>query len=108
MELNLATLPRDVLYLLQEGVTQEFHAREGRTFHILTEQKERIEQITLQHDELATQHQAVEQAVTKACGTVLKLSIPGDLPLATKIQHMVADFHTAQAEATRHQEELTL
>lgn len=41
-ELNIAALSREILYLLQEGVTQEFRAREGRAFHILTEQKAKI------------------------------------------------------------------
>ena len=84
-ELNLATMSRDILYLLQDGVTQEFHAREGRTFHVMTEQKEKIEQITLQHDELAAQHREVEQGVTEACVVILELAIPEDLPLTTKI-----------------------
>lgn len=39
---------------------------------------------------------------------MLELAIPGDLPPATKIQHMEVRFRTAQAEVTRVQEELTL
>lgn len=46
--------------------------------------------------------------VTEACSTVLELAIPKDLPPATMIQHMAVGIHTAQAEATRNQEELTL
>lgn len=41
--LNLASLPRDTLYQLQNGITIELHAREGCTIQVLSEQKINIE-----------------------------------------------------------------
>jgi len=35
--LSLAALPREILYQLQDGVTTELHAREGRTVQMLSE-----------------------------------------------------------------------
>lgn len=106
-ELNLAAMSREVLYLPQETITQELQAQEGRTFHILTEQKEKLEQDTLYNEDLAALYREVEKAAMEACNMVLELAIPRDLPPATKIQHMATGFHTTQAEATRNQEELT-
>lgn len=74
----------------------------------MTEQKEKLEHVTLQHDDLAIRYREVEQDVMEVCSTVLDLEIPVDLPPATKIQHMVVGFRTAQAEVTRAQEELKL
>lgn len=41
--LNLATLPRDTLYQLQDGATVELCAREGRAVQMLSEQRINIE-----------------------------------------------------------------
>lgn len=44
----------------------------------------------------------------EVCDMVLELAILGDLPPATKIQHMAIGFRTAQAEVARTLEELML
>jgi len=46
-ELNLATLPRETLYQLQDGVTTELHAKEGCALQILMEYKANVEQVSL-------------------------------------------------------------
>lgn len=52
--LNLATLPWDTLYQLEDGITTELCAREGRVIQVLSEQKINIEQLNMQHDKLAS------------------------------------------------------
>jgi len=58
--LNLASLPRETLYQLQDGVTAELHAREGCDLQILMEHKENLEQVSLQYDDLVPHNQEVE------------------------------------------------
>ena len=45
--LNLATLLRETLYLLQDGITIELHARDSRMIQVLSEQKINMEQLSL-------------------------------------------------------------
>lgn len=55
--LNLAALPRDTLYQLQDGITVELHTREGHVIQVMSEQNINIEQLNLQCDELVSQNQ---------------------------------------------------
>ena len=99
--LNLATIPRETLYQLQDGVTTELRAREGHTLHILIEHRTNLETLILQHDDLVTHSKELEQDVAEVYSTVRKLVVPLKLPIADKIHHMAASFHTAQEEATK-------
>ena len=45
--LNLAALPRETIHQLQEGVTTDICAKEGRILQILSEEKEKLQQISL-------------------------------------------------------------
>lgn len=45
--LNLAALPRETLYQLQDGVITELCAREGCTLQIVMEYKATLEQVSL-------------------------------------------------------------
>lgn len=107
-ELNLTALPRKTLYQLQDGVTTEPHAMEGRAFQILTEHKENLEQVSLQCDDLGVYNQELEQAMTEACIKVTELVVPVELLIIDKIHHMVAGFCTAGEEAAKAQWELNL
>jgi len=51
-ELNMAALPRETLYQLQDGVITEHCAREGCALQILTEHKANLEQVSHQRDDL--------------------------------------------------------
>jgi len=46
--LNLAALPRETIHQLQGGVIAKIRAREGHTLQILSEQKAKLEQLSLQ------------------------------------------------------------
>lgn len=52
--LNLATLPWETLYHLQDGITTELHARKNCTIHVLSEQKINMEQLSLERNELVS------------------------------------------------------
>ena len=65
--LNLASLARETLYLLQDGMMAELHARESCAIQVLSEQKINMEQLTLQNDELVSQNQQLMQVVGDAC-----------------------------------------
>lgn len=52
--LNMAALPRETLYQLQDEITRELWARESRAIQVLSEQKINIEHLSLQGDELVS------------------------------------------------------
>ena len=79
--LNLVALPRETLYLLQDGIMTELCARESRAIQVLSEQKINIEQLSLQHNELVSQNQQLEQLVDDTCRHVPDLAIPIDIPI---------------------------
>lgn len=54
---NLVSLPRETLYVLQDGITAELRARESRVLQVLSEQKINMEQLSLQRDELVSKNQ---------------------------------------------------
>lgn len=107
-ELNLATLPRETLYQLQDGVTTELHAKEGCALQILMEYKANVEQVSLQHDDLITYNKEVEQAMAEACTKVQELAVLAKLPIDDKIHHMAVGVRTVQEEALKAQWELNL
>lgn len=55
--LNLAALPWETLYQLQDGIKIELQARESQAIQVLSEHKINIEQLSLQHNELVSQNQ---------------------------------------------------
>jgi len=64
---NMATLPQEMLYVLQDGVTVELRAREGCALQVMSEQQINIEQLSLQRDEVVTQSRYLVQVVDEAC-----------------------------------------
>lgn len=50
LRINMDALPRETLYVLQDGVTIELRAREGHVLQVMSEQRNNIEQLSLQHD----------------------------------------------------------
>jgi len=58
--LNLAALPRETLYQLEEGITAELRTREGHTLQSLSEQKDKLEQLSLQCNNMVAQNQRLE------------------------------------------------
>jgi len=54
---NLAAISRETLYLLQDGITTELHARKSRALQVLSKKKINLEQLHLQRDELVSQNQ---------------------------------------------------
>lgn len=54
--LNMATLPWEMLYLLQDGVTTELQARESCALQVMSEQRINIEQLGLHHNEAVEQN----------------------------------------------------
>ena len=50
--INMAALPRETLYVLQDGVTTKIQAREGHTLQVLRKQKINMEQLSLQCNKL--------------------------------------------------------
>jgi len=57
LSVNLVSLPRDILYVLQNGITAELRARESRALQFLSEQKINMEQLSLQRNELVSKNQ---------------------------------------------------
>ena len=47
LNINMAALPRDTLYVLQDGITVELPARESCVLQVFSEQKINIEQLSL-------------------------------------------------------------
>jgi len=45
--ININALPRETLYVLQDGITIELQARESRAVQVLSEQKINIEHLSL-------------------------------------------------------------
>lgn len=90
--LNLAALPRDTLYQLQDGITVELRAREGRTIQVMNEKNINIEQLNLQHDELVSQNHQIVQTVDEACRRVPELSIIKYLPTEMQIHYLSSGF----------------
>ena len=54
--INMALLPQEMLYVLQDGITAELPARESCTLQVLSEQRINMEQSSLQHDEVVSQN----------------------------------------------------
>lgn len=54
--INMATLPWETLYVLQDRVTTKLSAREGHALEVLSEQRINMEQLSLQHDKVITQN----------------------------------------------------
>ena len=54
---NLAALPCETLYVLQDGITAQLRARESHVLQVLSEKKINMEQLSLQCDELVLQNQ---------------------------------------------------
>ena len=106
--LNLAALPRDILYQLQDRMTTELCVREGRAVQMLSEQRINIEQLSLQRNEAVAQNQQLEQIVEEACHRVLELENATDLPIGMWIHKLASGFHEAKEEATRIQLDLNL
>lgn len=88
--LNLVALPKETLYQLQDGVTVELCAREGRALQVLSEQKLNLEQLSLQHDNLVAQTQGLEQAMEEAYSSIPELAVPAALSPAEKIHQLAA------------------
>lgn len=106
--LNLASLPQETLYQLQDGVTAEFRAREGYTLQVLMEKKGNPEQVSLECDNLVAHNKELEQAMAEVCSSVPQLAMPAELQATTKIHHMVARFCKAQEQAAKAHWELNL
>lgn len=47
VRLNMVALPRETLYLLQDGVTAELWARESHALQVMREKRINIEQLSL-------------------------------------------------------------
>ena len=45
--INMVALPRETLYVLQDGITADVRVRESRTLQVLSEQKINMEQLSL-------------------------------------------------------------
>jgi len=93
--MNLATVPRETLYQLQDGVTVGLRAREGHTLQVLMEHKENLEQVRLQRDDLVAHNKELEPVMVEVYSSVLELVVPAELPIDENIHHMVAGFHKA-------------
>lgn len=106
--LNLAALPRETLYLLQDGITTKLQARESHAIQVLSEQKINMEQLILQHDELVSQNQHLEHMVDAACRCVPELAIPANLPTEVQIHRLATGVREAREETTKVQLELNL
>jgi len=50
--LNMAALPWETSYSLQDGIIVELRARESHTLQVFSEKKINMEQLSLQHDEV--------------------------------------------------------
>jgi len=56
VRINMAALPREMLYVLQDGVTAKLWSREGRALQVLSKQRINMEQLSLQRDEVMVQN----------------------------------------------------
>lgn len=105
---NLATLLRETLYVLQDGITAELQARESHSLQVFSEQKINMEQLSLQHDELVSQNQQLVKVIDDACQSVPELAIPADIPAETKIHKLATGVREAREEMTKVLLELNL
>ena len=105
--LNLATLPQESLYQLQDSTMMELRARERHVEQVLSKQRINIEQLTLQWDEAVAQSQQVEQVVREACSHAPKLEIATDSPVGIRIHKLASGFREAKEETVKIQLELS-
>ena len=90
MGLKLATLLWDTFHQLQDGITEELHAREGCALQVLSKKKINIEQLSLQRDELVPQNQQIMQIVDEAYQRISEFSITIDLPTKMWIHYLAS------------------
>lgn len=91
----MAALPRETLYMLQDGITTELRTRDSRAVQVLNEKKINMEQLSLQHDEVVSQIRQLEQVIADACQSILELAIPADTPTEACILRLVAGVREA-------------
>jgi hypothetical protein len=104
----MAALPRETLYVLQDGITAELRARESRALQVLSEQKINMEQLSLQRDEVVSQNRQMVQVLEEACQMVPELAIPAEAPAEARIQRLAAGVREAREEMAKVQLELNL
>lgn len=56
IRINMVVLPRETLYIMQDGITIELWARESCVLQLLSEQKINMEKLRLQHDKVLSQN----------------------------------------------------
>lgn len=108
LDVNLATLPRETLYVLQDGINAELRARERRALQVLSEQKINMEQLSLQHNELVSQSQQLVQVIDGTCQSILELAILVDILAKAQIHRLATEACESKEEMTKVQLELNL
>ena len=105
---NLAVLPQEIPYLLQEGITAELQPRESREVQVPSEQKINIEKLSLQHDELVSQIQQLVDMADDTYRCILELTIMVNLPVEVRIHSLVSGVHDTREEMKRVQLKMNL
>lgn len=106
--LNMVVLPRETLYLLQDGVTMELKAREICTLKVMRKQCINIEKLGLQHNGAMEQNKRIMQGVEEACRMVLELDIQVEESVEVHAIKLATGICGARAEMVRIQLELNL
>lgn len=83
--LNMVVLPRETLYLLQDGVTVKLWARECHTLQVMSEQ---LKKLGLQCNESVQQNKQIMQVVEEAFRMVLELNIQAEEPVEARAHEL--------------------
>ncbi len=108
LNINLTTLPRDTLYVLQDGITAELRTRESRAVQVLNEKKINMEQISLQCDKVVSQNQQLVQVIYATCQSISELAITADIPVEERIDRLAEGVCEAQEKMRKVQLEMNL
>lgn len=91
--INMDALPRQTLYVLQDGVTTELWARESHALQVLREKRINMEQFSLQFEKVVSQNRKMVQEIEEACQMVPELAIPAEALAEVCIQTLVVGVH---------------
>lgn len=101
VRLNMAMLPREMLYLLQDGVTIKLKARESHALQVMSEQHINIEQLGLLCNEAIEKNKKIMQVVEEAYQMVLELAIQGEELVEVLVCKFSIGVHETQVEKAK-------
>lgn len=108
IKINMAALPWETLYVLQDAINAKLQARERCALQALSEKRINMEQLILERDGVVLQNRQLVQLLDEACQRIPEMAILADTPIEARIHRLATGVHKAQEEMTKVQLELNL